>query len=746
MSTTNDNHFEVDETLQYAICEKSWFYAQSKKKQKELKNYKRFCVIVPDGFFQWVDLEKYKLALTPLAQMWLDLHSGTYVIDSVRGDGYMLERVSKDTKLGTKADYWFLDKGDVRLTAAIDSFAEEIGEAIDGFPFEKVETRGRKKKSAKDEEEQDESTIPGTRKYIAKERNIVMGTYKHILEDRYSAYAGYDRDRIVKRIKGMAANNAVRMNDLQRTGSLVPCRNGVYDLIKKEFRSAFAEDYISVYAPTDYVEGAKDPVVEKFLKEFTCDRKDLQDFLAQVMGVALDKNMITRTMCQLWGPTTTNGKSTFIKAMMATLGKSSEHGLAVELSPTVIGIGKNTNDDSAVTPGLAMIGDSKIIFASEPPKNMKVNWALVKRLTGGDTVNVNAKYKESYSLDARAKIVMDTNHSLRVDDQTIFDRDTMQIIPCDLQVKEKDKALDSKLSTESAKSAWLAWMILGYQSYIDNKKNFYQPDCVKEALEQNRLDSDRIGRFISENYLVTNNTSKKIKVTELFDKYCEWCDQNGYDHPGVRKEFAKYFINKPNTYVMGKRDNQDAVCGLVSAFTSPLARKPVISGDPVDWFIQNHMKMNSQDKTDEEIPLAKVHADYKKKVEAAGGTALDIWPLYGVLLGKGFKVTMGAPGVVAEIKVSGWHLKTDAERETERFEKMQIKKNELEKSVNQALKKVSETDKKAGIILRNILKTNGLDNMLRDMEPDVREVLMTRIVTGKGWDGILGDVAAKQMD
>lgn len=86
MSTTNDNHFEVDETLQYAICEKSWFYAQSKKKQKELKGYERFCVIVPDGFFQWVDLDKYKLALTPLAQMWLDLHSGTYVIDSAKGD------------------------------------------------------------------------------------------------------------------------------------------------------------------------------------------------------------------------------------------------------------------------------------------------------------------------------------------------------------------------------------------------------------------------------------------------------------------------------------------------------------------------------------------------------------------------------------------------------------------------------------------------------------------------------------
>lgn len=743
MGTTNDNHFEVDETLQYAICEKSWFYAQPKEKQKELKRYERFCVIVPDGFFQWVDLDKYKLALTPLAQMWLDLHSGTYVIDSVRGDGYMLERVGKDTKLGTKADYWFLDKGDVRLTAAIDAFAEEIGKAIDGFPFEKVETRGRKKKVAEDAEEQDESTIPGTPKYIAKEQNKVMGTYKKILEDRYSSYAGYDRDRIVKRIKGMAANNAVRMNDLQRTGSLIPCRNGVYDLAKKKFRSAFAEDYISVYAPTDYVKGAKNPAVKKFLKEFTCDRKDLQDFLAQVMGVSLDKNMITRTMCQLWGPTTTNGKSTFIKAMMATLGKSSEHGLAVELSPTVIGVGKNTNDDSAVTPGLAMIGDARVIFASEPPKGMRVNWALVKRLTGGDTINVNAKYKDAYSLDARATMITDTNHSLKIDDQTIFDRDTMQIIPCDLQVKEKDKALDAKLSTESAKSAWLGWMISGYQSYIKNNKNFYQPDCVKEALEKNRLDSDRIGKFVRENYLLTNDTSKKILMTELWDQYCNWCQENGYDHIGLRPEFVKYFENKPNTYTMGERNHQKALCGVVSAATSPLARKPVINGDPVDWYIQNHMKVNSQDKTDEEIPLARVHIDYKKKVEAAGGTALDIWPLYGVLLGKGFKVTMGAPGVIDEIKVSGWHLKTDKERETERFEKMQIKKNELERDKNQVMRNLEENTRKA---LDVLLEGDGLEKLLDGAGSEIKDMIIQKLLTGKGWDSVLGDAAAKMID
>lgn len=516
MSTTNDNnaaktydHIEEDKNLQYCICEQNWKDEHKEEYDKLNATYGNYCVTVPDGFFQLVDDETYKMQLTPLAKLWMDMYGSTYTIDAAHGEGYFLDRVGEDKGLGTTADYWMLDKRDVRLTAAIDDLAGKIGEAIDKLPFEKVETRGRKKKVAEDAEEQDESTTPGTPKYIAKERNKIMGKYKDILEKRYTSYAGYDRDRIVQRIKGMAAKNAVKMNDLKRTGSLVPCLNGVYDMRTQVFRSAVASDYISAYAPTTYVKGAKDGVVTKFLGELTCGRKDLQDFLARVMGVALDKNMLTRTMCQLLGPTTTNGKSTFVKAMTNTLGEVEEHGLAVKLSSMVIGKSRNSNDDTRVTPSLAMIGDAKVIFASEPKKGVAVDCALLKQLTSGDTITVNRKHKDAESVEARAKMIMDTNHPLRIDDDTVFARGTMQIVPCDFVVKVKDTELDAKLFTDSARSAWMSWMIEGYVAYVKNGNNFDEPDCVKEALEKNKLDNDRIGRFFLEPCVDNRDAAQK---------------------------------------------------------------------------------------------------------------------------------------------------------------------------------------------------------------------------------------------
>lgn len=536
--STNDNknenrkRFTEDKEAKFAICEESWFASQPKELQERLKEYGRYCVIVPDFFFDWTDFKKYKDNLTPNAEMWMDEYGSTYVVDAVHGKGHMLRRVGEDTKLGTTADYWFVDADDVQLAAAIDRFAALIGKAMDTLPFEKVDKddKASENGNAADSEEK----TPGTPKYIRKERNKAMGAIHEILEKRYNAFAGYSRDKIIQRIKKSKQSETVRMNDLSTMGSLIPCMNGVYDLrkTKNAFRSAVASDYISVYAPTWYVPDAKDDAVTKFLSEFTCGRMDLKDFLGQVFGVALDMNMITRTMCQLWGEKTTNGKSTLVKALVATLGNSEQHGLAVQLPYTVIAMGKNANDDSKVTPSLAMVKDSKVMFASEPPKGMRVNWAQVKRLTGGDVIPVNQKYERQYNLVARATLFIDTNHTLKVDDGTVFDRGTMQIVPCDDEVTEdrKDKDLDAKLSTESARSAWMAWMIEGYKMYIANGKQFYNPECVKKALEDNKRESDRIGRFISENFIMTTDNSKKIQMKDLWNQYGEWSKSNGYDH------------------------------------------------------------------------------------------------------------------------------------------------------------------------------------------------------------------------
>ncbi len=747
MSTVDKNRkrFEEDENLKYAVCEQSWYDEQTMAMKKHLGGYQSYLIIVPDFFFGWVNTERYLLDIAPNAQMFVDEYGHKYVMDADKGEGYTLQRVGEDAILGTTADYWIKDKKDVRLTKIVNEFAAEMGRAINaiGPKLGKSDEKRGPGRPKKDEAEK-QAAEPGTPEYVKTERKKILQYYYDIVSKRYHDFAGYNKVNIIKEIKTVKMNEALEksivMNDVKSTGHLLPCINGVYDFRKKEFRSAVAADYISIYAPTTYVEGATDPEVDKFLSEFTCGRKDLCNYLAQFLGVALDVSMITRKLLQLWGPKTTNGKSTLVKALMATLGSSEKHGLAVQLPDNAIALGKNANDDSKITPSLAMIGDSKVMFVAEPKRGLRVDWALVKRLTGGDVVQVNAKYKDEYNLQARATMIIDTNHTLRVDDGTVFDRGTIKIAPCDLDIPEskQDSEIDARLSTESAKSAWLWWMIAGHEQYVDNGKVFFDPLCVQEAILQNKLESDRIAMFLADQYKLTKDHSKKVKITDLWEEYKQWCDENSYDHYGLRPDFRKYFKIKEKTYTIGKLGNQDAICGLVKAPKSALAQQPVITGDPVDWYINNHMTADRPDNIGE-VPLVTIHGDYKRKVEAAGGTAMDIGPLYGTLTFKGWTVTMGAPGVTEEIMVSGWHIKTDKEREEERDYRFKLAKDNLEQAVNDTMNQLDDDTRNA---INMICNAGGLDALLVAAGEDVRKVITRRLLTGKGLDRVLGDVAA----
>lgn len=736
--------YEIDDSMQYAVFEKSYFHTLSKSKQQLYKKlYGRFCIIVPDFFFDWVNIWKYKQQTTPLAQLWIDEHGSSYRIDTNRGKGYMLTRVGQDEKMGTTADYWLLDKDDVALKTAVDGFAENIGRAMDNIPTMKKEKRGPGRPPKEEEPKE------GTPEFIAKERDKVMTCYKKVLEDRYGAFAGYERDRIITRIKEKKQADAAVMNDLQRTGSLVPMVNGLYDLKTGKFRSARATDYISAYAPTKYNPDAKDEHVEKFLNQFTCDRADLKDFLSQVLGVGLDLNMLTRTMCELWGESTTNGKSTIVKALVACLGKGDQHGLACELPPTVIGMSASSNDDSRITPSLGMIGASRIMFASEPKAGMKVDWALVKRLTGGDVITVNEKFEKAYNIDARATLVMDTNHALRVDDHTLFARGTIQVIPCDFQVTEaiKDKELDAKLSTESAKSTIMNFMLDGYRSYIENGKQFDNPPCVQAALSKNKEQSDRIGCFLKENYILGQAASKKVHLRKMWEEYRDWCLSNGYQHPEVYASFCKYFENKPQTYQTGELHSQKALCGVVKLSSSEEIHN-VITGDPIEWYIREYlveepqsdgqqMDMDGQTEAVKTVKLETVHADYKRKVTDAGGQALEFWQFYGELMGRKWNITVGTPGDTSSITVTGWHLATKAELRAKQEAKVEARAASIRRDVKNTL---ANMDIEAAAALQ-VLMMHGLNSLLNGAGDEARRVIVDAVTTGMDRELIINAIA-----
>lgn len=716
-ATQRETHQE-NRTLKYVICEDSAWKALGPDKQKYFrKKYGRYCIVVPDFFFDWIDRKKYKFNLSPHAQMWIDECGANYVVDTRRHKGHVLRKIGEDKALGTTAYYWIMDECDVELTKMIDEFAKQIEKAIDAIPYTKPE----KKKS----DGSDAEPAEGSTQYIIRERNSILGEMKSILEKRYDSYAGYERDKIIRRIKTSKESSAVAMNDIEKTGSLIPMLNGLYDLRADKFRSAYPDDYLSVWAPTTYVENAADQAVSDFLKNITCKRPDLEKYMRQILGVGLDLNLQTRTLAEFFGSTTTNGKSTTVEALVACLGKGEEHGLAQILPPTVIAKSINSNNDSAITTSLGMIKYARLLFASEPPDGMKVNWALVKRLTGSGTVLCNEKYERTYNIEARATIIFDTNYTLTVDDPTLFSRKTIQIVPYDWNITDdiKDPDIGRKLSTESAKSAWMTWMLQGYREYVANGNKFDEPECAQEALLKNMERSDRIGCFMKENYLPSPDKGKALYLRRLWNEYVEWGGRNGYKHLETYPAFKRRMESNPQKYQIGEKDHQKALLGWVSQtktdnFDNLSKTEAAIGDDPIGWYTNEYMTQDHvYAKKETSVTLLELHQDYVEKVSKAGGQAVEFWPLYGILMGRGWNITMETPGLESSVIVHGWHLTTEEERQ----ERLMFEARKAENKIDNAIK---------------ILKDSGwLDAFLKDIRPDAKDVLYSRFQKGSSLEG-----------
>lgn len=643
----------------------------------------------------------------------------------------------------TTADYWVADTNDVKLARMIDSFSKDIARAIAAIPFTVIEKKGpgRPRNTP--------APQPGSPAAIEEERGKILNHYRKVLEDRYEDYAGYNAERILKKVKKIKADTPVVVNDLERTGSLVPMRNGVYNLRTGRFRSALPSDYITVWAPTIYDNRAHNANVEKFIDQFTCGRDDLKDFLAQILGVGLDLNLITRTLCELWGQTTSNGKSTLVKCLVACLGKQEQNGLAQVLSNKAIGMPTNAADDSCPTPSLGMIRYARLLFASEPDKGMKVNWAVVKQLTSGDSIPVRQLYEKPKIIPARATLLIDTNHALRVTDQSVFERDTIQVLPCDFRVNatNKDNDIDAKLSTESAKSTVMNFMLAGYKSYVVNGNQFAMPPCAQAALNKNKKQSDRIGCFMAENYDTGYPNTKKVHLRTMWDEYVTWCRDNGYTHPETYTSFCGYFEANSRTYTMGELHNQKALCGVAKR-SSTEEVQTIITGNALDWYINEHLveeaqsngqqlDMDGQAEPVKKIKLETIHVDYKRKVTEAGGQALAFWQFYGELMGRRWNISMGNPGDTSTIMVAGWHIASKSELRKKQEAKVEARAADIRKGVKVALKSM---DIEASAALQ-ILMQYGINSLLDGVSDDVRRVIVDAVTTGMNREAIINVIA-----
>lgn len=324
------------------------------------------------------------------------------------------------------------------------------------------------------------------------------------------------RDNIIKDAQSVYP---ISLSEFDSDKYLFNCINGTLDLKQMEFRKHNADDRITKLASVKYDPKARSERFCAFIDQIMCEDKDAEIFLQKALGYALTGDTRYECLFILYGATTRNGKGTLMESVLNLMG---DYGLAV--NPESLA-NKRTNG-SAPSEDIARLAGARFANISEPGKSMVFNSALVKTLTGNDTINARYLHENSFDFKPQFKIYINTNYLPTITDMTVFSSNRIYTIPFERHFEEweQDKNLKDEFQKNETKSAILNWLLDGYKMLTE--QGLTSCSKVQNATAKYREESDKFSEFISD--CLERDVNSKVKTADVYRKYREWCNENGY--------------------------------------------------------------------------------------------------------------------------------------------------------------------------------------------------------------------------
>lgn len=328
------------------------------------------------------------------------------------------------------------------------------------------------------------------------------------------ALAGAKRAAASGRIKAMLdfikdmPGVSVSQSELDANPLLLGVANGVLDFQTCTLIKNTPEFLITRYARAAYRSESETPEFIKFISQVCKGRKDLIDYLQEVLGYALSGLTKEQAFYILLG-TGANGKSTLIETFFHLLGDYAK-GLPAHAFIK--------SESRAIRNDFARLTGVRFASCAEVNTGKSLDESAVKRMTGGDVITARFIGKEFFDFHVAAKFFFSVNTLPRVTgaDNGIYRR--LVVIPFDADFSESmDKELREKLLAEI--DGILTWAVRGFQRW--NKRGFLvKPSCVEEACKAYRAEMDTVQSFLDDVCKVDSEGSTPLGA--LYEEYKQW--------------------------------------------------------------------------------------------------------------------------------------------------------------------------------------------------------------------------------
>ena len=313
----------------------------------------------------------------------------------------------------------------------------------------------------------------------------------------------------------------VDVYDFDQDPYLFNCLNCVINLHTGEVIEHSPDLLLSRVSNVWYDPDARSIEFERFMSEIMKMDESKIEYLRRVFGYSMTGENVQEECYLCYGSTTRNGKSTLLDVIGYMVG---DYGANIEPET----LAQRERNSRGASGDLARLNGVRFLHMSEPPKRMKFDVALLKKLLGRDTITARHIYEREFEFIPVFKLVINTNFLPVVLDDTLFSSGRVKVITFDrhFEPEEQDVHLRRRLESKENISGIFNWCLSGLMSYWDEGEILTVPDAVRIATDDYREHSDKIQSFIDECLVSTPETNTTAK--DAYEAFVLWCKSNGY--------------------------------------------------------------------------------------------------------------------------------------------------------------------------------------------------------------------------
>ena len=308
--------------------------------------------------------------------------------------------------------------------------------------------------------------------------------------------------------------------------------NGVIDLKTGNLLPHDRARRITRLSDITYDPAALCPCWEGVLNRSLGGNQALIDYFARAVGYSMIGQILERVIFILWG-LGRNGKTVIRETLSALFG---DYGAGTPITTFL------EKPSGGIPNDLARLRGVRFVSASEAEEGARLAPALIKQVTGGDTVTARFLHAEFFDYRPAFKAWLATNHRPEIPgggDQALWDR--IHLVPFKIQIPPDEMIPLAELLgvLRAEMPGILTWAVRGCLSYQEQGLN--PPKEVRAAVGDYRTDQDVLADFLDAECVA--GPGCMVYSLDLFKRYTEWAGRQGIARPMIPRSFGKRLVS-----------------------------------------------------------------------------------------------------------------------------------------------------------------------------------------------------------